>query len=411
MPFCKGCGHTNVLRKLDEAIAALHLDASQVCLVTDIGCIGLADMVFTQPHTVHTTHGRSTAFATGIALADQVMAGSKLKPIVLIGDGGAMIGLLHLVNAALLNVDVTVLLCNNFLFGMTGGQHSAFSPLEFISQTTPGGNIVPPIDMCRIMADSQAQFVARKSATDSDLASTIAEAIAYPGFALVEIVELCTEHAAGKNELRGNALHEVIERSGQQMGQIAHGTERRPFARAYAEKFPLVWEKTPNTSASLPVRYESSLTTQVSVIIAGSAGERVQTAARKLCEAAISSGLFCTQKNDNPVTQGSGFSLSEVVLSSGEILFTGIEEPTAVIVVSQDGLDELTEKGLWEGLLSGTLVLLDASLPKPETRAEVVCHPFRKEAGASLAAQRAVEFYLERSRILPLSAFQERSKP
>jgi pyruvate/2-oxoacid:ferredoxin oxidoreductase beta subunit len=409
MPFCKGCGHTHVLRKLDEAIAALHLDASQVCLVTDIGCIGLADMVFSQPHTVHTTHGRSTAFATGIALADQVMAGAKLKPIVLIGDGGAMIGLLHLVNAALLNVDVTVLLCNNFLFGMTGGQHSGFSPLEFVSQTTPGGNIVPPVDMCRIMADSRAPFVARTTATDPGLAATIAEAIASPGFALVEIVELCTEHAAGKNDLRGNALAEVVAKSGQELGRLTHDESRRPFGAAYAEKFPLVWDKGPKQSEGLPILYHSALSSQVSLIIAGSAGERVQSAARKLCESAVACGLYCTQKNDNPVTQGSGFSLSEVVLSPEEILYTGIEHPTAVIVVSQDGLDELTEKGLWPGLHPDTLVLIDASLPLPETAAELRPHPFRKEAGASRAAIRAIEAYLERSEIFPMDAFRERS--
>jgi hypothetical protein len=407
MPFCKGCGHTHVLRKLDEAIASLRLDASQVCLVTDIGCIGLADMVFTQPHTVHTTHGRSTAFATGIALADQVMAESRVKPVVLIGDGGAMIGLLHLVNAALLNVDVTVLLCNNFLFGMTGGQHSGFSPLDFVSQTTPDGNIVPPIDMCRIMADSQAPFVARKTATDADLAATIAEAIAFPGFALVEIVELCTEHAAGKNDLRGNALAEVVARSGQAMGQIARVESRPPFGASYAEKFPLVWGAGDPASGGLAVRFTSPLTTQVSLVIAGSAGERVQSAARKLCEAAVASGLACTQKNDNPVTQGSGFSLSEVVLSPGEIHFTGIEHPTVVIVVSQDGLDELTEKGLWPGLHPDTLVLLDASLPRPATPATIEARPFRKEAGASRAALRAITAYVERSGIFPLDAILE----
>lgn len=406
MPFCKGCGHTHVLRRLDEAIASLRLDASQVCLVTDIGCIGLADMVFTQPHTVHTTHGRSTAFATGIALADQVMAGGRLKPIVLIGDGGAMIGLLHLVNAALLNVDVTVLLCNNLLFGMTGGQHSAFSPLDFISQTTPRGNLVPPIDMCRIMADSRASYVARTTATDQGLAATIAEAIAHPGFALVEIVELCTEHATSRNDLKGNALTELIARNGQQTGQIARNDSRPPFGTVYAGAFPPALASAGPDAGGIAVRFESALASEASIILAGSAGERVQTAARKLCEAAIASGLSCTQKNDNPVTQGSGFSLSEVVLSPREILYTGIESPAAVIAVSQDGLDELAEKGIWSRLGPETLVLLDSSLPRPETAADVVSQPFRKDAGAAKAAQHAVEFYLERSNVLSVAAYQ-----
>jgi len=182
MPFCRGCEHSHVLRKLNEALVALHLPPTDVCLVTDIGCIGLADALFAAPHSVHTTHGRSTACATGIALADAVLASNTLKTIVLIGDGGAMIGLLHLVNAALLNANVTVILCNNFLFGMTGGQNSAFSPLEVVTPTTPTGNIVARLDICKVLAASHAGFIARVSATDKALTETLTKAIAHPGF-------------------------------------------------------------------------------------------------------------------------------------------------------------------------------------------------------------------------------------
>ena len=72
VPFCKGCGHTHVVRKLDSALVSLGLQPSDVCLVTDIGCIGLADSLFSLPHAVHTTHGRSTAFATGLKMADAI---------------------------------------------------------------------------------------------------------------------------------------------------------------------------------------------------------------------------------------------------------------------------------------------------------------------------------------------------
>lgn len=128
MPFCKGCGHSNILKKMNDALAMLNLDPKDVCLVTDIGCIGLADALFDKVHTVHTTHGRSTGFATGLAVADKVLASKRMKTVVLIGDGGSMIGLLHIVNAALMNVDVTVIVANNFLFGMTGGQYFRLLP-------------------------------------------------------------------------------------------------------------------------------------------------------------------------------------------------------------------------------------------------------------------------------------------
>ena len=79
MPFCKGCGHSHILKKLNTALEKLKLNPNNICLVTDIGCIGLADSLYDKVHTVHTTHGRSTAFATGITLADKVLADKKLK--------------------------------------------------------------------------------------------------------------------------------------------------------------------------------------------------------------------------------------------------------------------------------------------------------------------------------------------
>ena len=405
MPFCKGCGHSHVLRKLDEALRETGLQPDRICLVTDIGCIGLADALFPTLHTVHTTHGRSTAFATGIELADSVLNNSGLKTVVLIGDGGAMIGLLHLVNAALMNADVTVILCNNFLFGMTGGQHSAFSPLEFITPTTPMGNIVPPLDLCRVMVDANGEFVARKLATDPDLSGTIARAIQHPGFALVEVVELCTEHAVEKNELSGRSLSEAMERQGHSMGILSEKALRPSFGTAYRDKFGKGC--TVSMPRLLQQEYTARLKDRTGIILAGSAGERVQSAARALAESAILCGLHCTQKNDNPVTQGSGFSMSEVVLSPHEINYTAIENPSAIIVVSEDGMHELIQQKRFEHLTSFSLVLMDDSLPKPKTKADCIAAPFRKEFGPKKAAVKALEMYLRRSGIIPVEALAQ----
>src|SRR5690606_20124186 len=101
--------------------------------------------------------------------------------VVAIGDGGATIGLLHLSQAALMNVDLTVLLHNNMLYGMTGGQHSAFTPEGFATSTTRAGNWVPALDMEQFVRACQGPYFARKLATDADLADVIAEAIAFPG--------------------------------------------------------------------------------------------------------------------------------------------------------------------------------------------------------------------------------------
>lgn len=386
MPFCKGCGHSHVLRKVNEALITLALDPSDVCLVTDIGCIGLADSVFETPHSVHTTHGRSTAFATGIALADSVLTSNRLKTIVLIGDGGSMIGLLHIVNAALLNADVTVIVCNNFLFGMTGGQNSALSPLDFVTPTTPLGNIIPPLDVCAVVADCHAEFVARHLATDKALTGTLAEAIRRPGFALVEVVELCTEHGTTRNALSGKNLEEIVRSQGQELGILVDAHERSEFGAVYREKFP----KRPvgqgiqgdDVCEAQPQQFGR----QLGIVLAGSAGEKVQSAAHAFCLSMIRKGLYCTQKSDNPVTQGSGFSLSELVISYEPISYTGIETPDAVIVVSWDGLRELEVQGLFARLAESSLLLLDESLTPPPCRAKVMQVPFRAGGGKNAAA-------------------------
>lgn len=405
MPFCKGCGHTHVLQKLDEAIAGLDLAPADLCVVTDIGCIGLADAAFETPHSVHTTHGRSTAFATGLALADSVLATGRMKTVVLIGDGGAMIGLVHLVHAALLNADVTVLLCNNFLFGMTGGQQSCLSPLGFVTPTSPEGNMIPPLDVVSIVKDAHAGFVARHLATDRDLADTIGNAIRHPGFALVEIVELCTEHGTRRNVLSTKALRTAIAEAGQTLG-VLKNTGRQDFGAAYTERFPKAGAQAP-VDDEITVTHTSDLRAPIGLIVAGSAGERVQSAAYRVCRAAARSGLYSTQRNDNPVTQGSGFSLSELIFSPVEILHAGLDVPDAVIVVSNDGLREVIDQGIWDRLSASSVVLIDESLDAPPTPARVVRDAFRAGKDGSRAASRAIEHYVQMAGLFPSEAFQD----
>ncbi|MFQ5797189.1 MAG: thiamine pyrophosphate-dependent enzyme [Bacteroidota bacterium] len=406
MPFCKGCGHSLAVRRFNEALVKLQLDPAHVCIVSDIGCIGLVDGLFNDVHTVHTTHGRSTAFATGIEIADSLLADSKLKMIVFIGDGGAMIGLLHLVQASLMNVDVTVLLCNNFLFGMTGGQNSAFTPLDFVTATTPHGSFTPPIDLWKVMESCQAGFIGRKLATDGGLSDIIAEAIAYPGFALVEIVELCTEYGLRYNDISGKTLRALIERHGQKFS-VARRPARPEFGNLYRNRYPSEDFQTHEGVEYFGVpRYQHTLENPVGIILAGTAGERVQSSASFLCEAAVSCGLHTTQKNDNPVTQGSGYSFAEVILSPQPILYTATDRPHAVIVVSEEGLAMLSAKQVLENLALNSHLIIDSSLPVPLTKAQIYRLPFRKDFGPKGGALAAVAYYLKLSDILPIEALR-----
>ncbi len=400
-PYCKGCGHNAVLHALERALEALKVSPADLAIVTDIGCVGLADSQFATPHTVHTTHGRSTAFATGLGLADSVLGANRLKPVVMIGDGGAMIGVSHLIHAALLNVDVTVLVHNNFLFGMTGGQNSAFTPLDFVTATTKGGNAVAPLDLARLLIASRASFVARKIATDADLPSLIAQAIAHPGFAVVEILELCTAYGTRWNQLTGAQLRKIAADAGYELG-VLHNQPRGVFRDSFLASAGK--KQRPATETRAP-QFSADLAEPARLILAGTAGEHVQSAASTLALAAISCGLHATQKNDNPVTQGTGFSVSELILSPEPILFTGIESPDAILVCSQDGAQELARNGVFRGLTEETFILADEGVTLPESDAIVQRYPFRAPAGGKNAAALAVLQWLEMTGTLPRDAF------
>ncbi len=406
-PFCKGCGHHHITHAINDALVKINAEPQHVNITSDIGCVGLVDVLFDTVHSFHTTHGRSTAFATGIEIADSVLADSRLKNLVVIGDGGAMIGLLHIVNAAQLNVDVTVILYNNFLFGMTGGQNSSFSPPDFVTATTPRGNIIPPIDIIALLEGANAGFLARKTATDSDIADTIAEAIAYPGFALVEVLELCTEYALRGNSIRGNKLAEIMPGKVLELGVISRKTDKVEFGEAYKSKFPKPEKKEEPKPKGIVPRFKGSLGGQVGIVIGGTAGERVQSTAYMLVQSAVLCGANATQKNDNPVTQGSGFSISEVVLSQDEIHYTGIDNPDIIVASSEDGVRELTAQGVFNRTDGDTMIVADEGLEIPECRGKIAKLPLRRKYSPAGAAFAGIMWAIKSTGMLPIEAVRE----
>lgn len=398
-PYCKGCGHPLVLRALDDALVRLGLEPADLAIVTDIGCVGLADARVVGPHSVHTTHGRSTSFAAGLAIADALLGAGRLKPIVLIGDGGATIGINHLVGGALLNPDVTVLVHNNFLYGMTGGQSSAFSPVGFVTQTAPQGGFVPPLDLARVLLAARAPFVARTVSGDRTLGDVLERAIAHPGFAVVEVLELCTAYATRWNPVTGSSLRAVAEEAGYELG-VLRDEPRPTFAEAYRASLP-----TEGAAAAPPAApaFAHRVERPLGLVLAGTAGERVQTAATALARAALACGLHVTQKNDNPVTQGTGFSVSELILSPDPIHFTGIERPDAILVTSADGALELAARGVLAAAGGETIVVADDTIDVPGATLRL---PLRELAGPTRAALAAVAAWRAETAALPEDALR-----
>lgn len=355
-PYCSGCGHTWINKALDSALQKLNIKPTKINLITDIGCVGLVDKLFLT-NTIHTTHGRSTAFATGIELAESVLCDIESVNIVMIGDGGATIGILHLLEAAKFNTNITVILHNNFVYGMTGGQSSGLTPENFRTSTHMDGVFVPAIQILDLLKAANASYLSRKLATDKDLDDAILEAIQHKGFSLIEVIELCTGYATKWNKLSKTEIEKILQSMNcDQLGTVVNRQDRKTYGDLYKERFPVK----PSSAQKISIiNSKEALNKNLSldIVLAGSAGEGVQFAATTIAKAFLKEGYNISQKNDNPITIGTGFSFSEIKISSDEILYSGIQAPDYLLISSIDGFMRAKEF-----LHSAKLILVDSSL-------------------------------------------------
>lgn len=192
LPFlwCAGCGNGTVLNAALRAIDKLGI-FEKTAFVGGIGCSGWIP-VYINADTLHTLHGRTLAFATGLKMSDP-----RRKVIVFTGDGDCLgIGGNHFIHCARRNLDVTVILVNNQIYGMTGGQVSPATPLRAKSKTSVFGNPESPFDAAKLARAAGATYIARwTTAHPAQLSRSIAEAISHEGFALVEVLAQCPTQA------------------------------------------------------------------------------------------------------------------------------------------------------------------------------------------------------------------------
>jgi 2-oxoglutarate ferredoxin oxidoreductase subunit beta len=185
--WCAGCGIGIVLGAIIRAVDGLQLDKDDVALLSGIGCTGRMP-VYVDFNTLHTTHGRALAFATGLK-----MVRPEMKVIVVMGDGDALaIGGNHFIHAARRNIGLTAIVVNNSTYGMTGGQYSPTTPLGALATTAPYGHIEQPFPVAELAVAAGAPFVARGTVYHvQELEKYITQAITKQGFAVVEAVSYC----------------------------------------------------------------------------------------------------------------------------------------------------------------------------------------------------------------------------
>lgn len=387
LPYCKGCGHDLIAKNTAKALEKIGYKPLDVIIVTDIGCHGIIDKCL-NTHTVHGLHGRSVALGAGITFG---IHNPNKKVIVFIGDGGATIGLQHILEAARLNLNMTVVVHNNFLYGMTGGQTSGLTPHGFITTTSAQGNPFAGYDLCAISHTSGAGYASRIIGV-GDISESLAEAFHFKGFSLVEVMEICPSYGVKLNPKR--KLSEIVESNGKSLGVWKN--ERQPFSAEQGNKT----EDLLKSVKPIEIAYSNKLTEPLSMVISGSAGEGVQLAATLLAKAAMKSGCHATQKGSYPVTVGVGFSTAEINLSNEPIHFHGIGTPDIAIVTSVDGLAH--SKKRIQSMKKG-LLIIDQSLETPSTLAQVMKFDFR-QIGARTASLLAIFAWVKTSGIIPVDA-------
>lgn len=199
--WCWGCGDGIILKCIIRAIEKIAWNMNDVCLISGIGCSGRMSS-YVNCNTVHTTHGRAIAYATGIKFANP-----KKKIIVVSGDGDALaIGGNHTIHGCRRNIDMTHIVINNFIYGLTNSQTSPTTPLGFYTVTAPAGNIDPIFDACELTKAAGASFVARGSVVEpTKLENLIFKAFSHVGYSFVEIFSNCHINLGRKNKM-GQAI-------------------------------------------------------------------------------------------------------------------------------------------------------------------------------------------------------------
>jgi len=217
--WCPGCGIGILLGALIRAIDRMGYGKDEIVMVSGIGCTGRLP-VYVDFNTLHTTHGRALTFATGVKLAKP-----NLKVIVIMGDGDAVaIGGNHFIHAARRNIDLTTIILNNSVYGMTGGQYSPTTPYGMKSTTTIYTNVEHSFSISELAVTAGAAFVGRGTVYHARLLDDLIEkACLKVGFSVVEVISHCHTQYGRINRL-GSAVemmewqrdHAItIERAGQ----------------------------------------------------------------------------------------------------------------------------------------------------------------------------------------------------
>jgi len=360
--WCSGCGNGIIGKALVRAIDKLGLEQDRVCLVSGIGCSsrlpGYLDF-----NTLHTTHGRPLAFASGLKLGRP-----DLDVVVITGDGDALaIGGNHFIHGARRNLDLTTILFNNAVYGMTGGQLAPTTPYDMVASTAPYHNIEQPFDACKLAAAAGASYVARGTTYKAQLTEKlIIEGIRHKGFSLIEVMTNCNVYYGRQNkkstldllrwEKEAAVDHKLFEAldARQRKGKFPVGRlhyEDRPeymelyqelVARAQQKKAKPASHQKPEPRPA--ARAANSWRSPMAVRLSGSGGQGLIFAGVVLAEAAGVYGQQHVVQNQvyGPAARG-GASKAEVIISDEEIDYPKATEIDLHLALTQEACNKYSQ--------------------------------------------------------------------
>lgn len=364
--FCPGCGHEHVVRGLDKALCKLSVKRERVILVTDIGCSGLFDTFF-DTHAFHGLHGRALTYATGIK-----MVSPKSTVIVIMGDGGLGIGGAHFLASCRRNLDITLLILNNFNYGMTGGQCSTTTPMEATTSSGFLNELERPMDICITAGAAGCNYNDRVMATDQELAKRLADAIDWCGFSLVDVWGICPGRHLKKNPNTLKQLEQEmqqVERKRDTVTNLRRSAQKEELD--FAKKYQMLAKKQPPppTFREIIQEFSTLIKGRVEVLILGAAGQYINTMGELLCLTLMSCGLYTTLKSDYPITVLRGHSICEIVADTECIEYTGLDAPEVVICLAKEGITK--RAAVFNGLPPTACVYKEQNLILPATAAQV----------------------------------------
>jgi 2-oxoglutarate ferredoxin oxidoreductase subunit beta len=231
--WCSGCGNFAIWYMLKQALYELKIDPHEVVIVYGVGCAGNATNL-TEVYGFHGLHGRAIPLATGIKQAN-----NKLKVIVMGGDGDGMgIGVGHFIHAARRNVDITYLLHDNQIYGLTTGQTSPRSDKGMVTKTSPSGNYEEPVNPLSLALSSKCSFVARAfSGSPRHLKDVIKEAIQHEGFSFVDVLQPCiTFNKINTYAWFSDRLYDINKEKNYMLHNVVNAYER---SLEWGEKIPM----------------------------------------------------------------------------------------------------------------------------------------------------------------------------